>query len=269
MVINNVIDESQIYFGADYQVTDKILIHQPTVHEIVEFGEKRYYSGITMLTAIPSDMKYQLEDLGFNYMQVENYDLFLLLSRGLTPEATELNFGDLDFSQMILAKDEENEQPVLVNPDLGIKIDKSVYLRMVEYLRKMHGIVPKVQNAATETTRQILIQMDRDKAAKAAKEPYKSLLKTIASGLMRNPACTLSWQELLNLPISTLMDTISGVQIFTATNALLIGAHSGMVDTSKINKKEFDWMREMDANSKSSIVKESTSSIPSSKAKAK
>jgi hypothetical protein len=258
MVISNVIDESQIYFGADFQVTDKILIHQPTGREIIEFGEQRYYSGITMLTAIPSDMKYQLEDLGFNYMKVEDYDLFLLLSRGLTPEATKVNFGDLDFSKMELAKDDENGLPVLVDTDAGIKIDKSVYLRMAEYLRKMHGIIPKVQNAANETTRQILIQLDRDKAAKAAKEPYKSLLKTIISGLMRNPACTMSWNELLDLPINALMDTLSGVQIFTATNALLIGAHSGMVDTSKINKKEFDWMRDYEA-SKSSIVKENTS----------
>ena len=45
-------DELQMFFGDDYKVSDYITIHQPTVGEIMEFGERRYYSMLTQLCAI-------------------------------------------------------------------------------------------------------------------------------------------------------------------------------------------------------------------------
>ena len=35
-------DELQMFFGDDYKVSDYITIHQPTVGEIMAFGERRY-----------------------------------------------------------------------------------------------------------------------------------------------------------------------------------------------------------------------------------
>ena len=42
------------------------------------------------------------------------------------------------------------------------------------------------------------------------------------------------------------MDAVQGAQIYVSTTSLLSGMYSGMVDTSKINKKEFNWMRSLD-----------------------
>jgi len=238
--------ENLMYFGYDYDLTDKIKIHTPTVGEIVQFGEQKYYSSVFMLTAIPSDMKHQLADLGFDYMKVSDYELFLYLARSLTKEHTSLLFGDLDLSKMTLTTSDENDEIILADPDNGIVIDRFVHYRMAQYLRKMHGIVPKIENAANETTRQILIKLSREKAEKAAKEPYKSQLVTMSSALMRNPGCAETFEGLKTMTIYAMTDTLMGVQVFTATNALLIGAHSGMVDTSKIPKKEFDWMRNLE-----------------------
>lgn len=221
-----------------------------------------------MLTAIPSDMKYQLEDLHFNYMNVNDYDLFLFLAKGLKQEQTSLLLGDLDLSKMELSKDETNGEIVLVDLVTGARIDRLVHHKMVEFIRKIHGIKPKIENASNETTRQILIQLDRDKAKRAAKEGYKSTLKPIISGLMRVPSCTMSLKEIMDLPLYALMDTIMGAQVFVNTNALLTGSYSGMVDTSKINKKEFDWMRDIrEENANISDKQENNKDKPKSKAK--
>lgn len=238
--------ESLMYYGYDFNVTDKIKIHSPKVGEIVQFGEQKYYSSVFMLTAIPSDMKHQLDDLGFNYMDISDYELFLYLVKSLPQESTSLLFGDLDLSKMELTTSDENGEIILADPFSGAKIDRFVHYRISQYIRKMHGIVPKVEKAANETTRQILIKLSREKAEKAAKEPYKSQLVTMASALMRNPGCTETFEGLKSMTIYAMVDTLMGVQVFTTTNALLIGAHSGMVDTSKIPKKEFDWMRNLE-----------------------
>lgn len=49
------IDQLQLYFGDPYVINDNITILQPTIGDIIKYGEKRYYSMIHTLTAISSD----------------------------------------------------------------------------------------------------------------------------------------------------------------------------------------------------------------------
>lgn len=255
------VDELSLFIRKDYQVTDKIAIHHPTVQEIAEFGEQRYYSSVFMLTCIPSDMKHQLEDLGMNYMKVPDYELFLFMTRGLKQSDTSLLLGNLDLSKMEPVKDENTNEIVLVDLETSTKIDRFVYLKMVMFLRKMHGIVPKVEKAANELTRKMLIRMSREDAERAKAKPWSSQLKPIISGLMRSPSCGLSLDDILNLPIYVAVDTIMGIQVFTVTNALLMGSYSGMVDTSKINKKEFDWMRDAQDTAKRQVLNSAAQTV--------
>lgn len=50
------IDELKLYFGYDYHVGN-ITIHQPIMGEIIDYGEREYYSMVHCLTSIPSDAK--------------------------------------------------------------------------------------------------------------------------------------------------------------------------------------------------------------------
>ena len=49
------VSDLQLYFGDDYVINDKIKIHQPTIGELVDYGEQVYFSMVHTLTAIPSD----------------------------------------------------------------------------------------------------------------------------------------------------------------------------------------------------------------------
>lgn len=236
-------DELKLYFGEDYKVSDKISLHQPTIGEIVEWGEREYYSMIYTLTCIPSDMKSQLDDIGIDYMEISDFELFMLLCHSLTPKQTSIIFGDLDFSKFIHCQNQENGEICLYCQENNIVIDRFVYMKMVDYLRKLHNIKPKIEKAATKTVKKILIQLDREKIAKSKKEPYKSQLKELVSAMMRYPGFKYKKNELKECGLYEFMDTVQGAQIYVSTTALLSGMYSGMVDTSKINKKEFNWMR--------------------------
>ena len=54
-MINMDVDELQLYFGDEYVINDKIIIYQPTIRDIVQFGEKDFFSVVHTITAIPSD----------------------------------------------------------------------------------------------------------------------------------------------------------------------------------------------------------------------
>ena len=56
------IDELKIYRGNDIRINDKIIVTQPTIDEIIEFGEKRYFQTVYTLTGVGADFKWQLWD---------------------------------------------------------------------------------------------------------------------------------------------------------------------------------------------------------------
>lgn len=236
-------DELRLYFAEDYVVNSNIVIHQPTIGEIVEYGEKEYYSMIHTLTCIPSDMKSQLDDLGIDYMEIEDFDLFMLLTRGLKQEDTQILFGDLDFSKFEIMINKQNNKQVLYDISTDTLIDELAYIKIVNYLRKLHGIKPKVERAATKTVKKILIQLDRERIAKAKNQPYKSQLKEFISAMMRYPGFKYKKNELKECGLYEFMDTVQGAQIYVSSTALLQGSYSGMIDTSNIDKKNFNWLR--------------------------
>ena len=240
------IDELQMYFGEPFHINDKIVIYIPTIGDIVEYGERKYYGMIHTLTCIPSDMKSQLFDLGIDYEKLEDFELFMMLSSELTPDITGLILGDLDLSKFEISINIQNNERVLRNEELDITIDKLIYMKMVEYIRKVHNIKPKIEKAANKTTKKILIQLDRDRIKKAQNEPYQSQLKGLISAMMRYPGFKYKTNELKQCGLYEFMDTVRGAQIYISSTALLQGSYSGMIDTSKINKKEFNWMRDLD-----------------------
>lgn len=239
------IDELQLYVGRDYKINNYIKMHIPRVGEIVDYGEREYYSMIYSLTAIPSDMKSSLFDMGIDYEEISDFELFFFLTRQLSQEQTKLLFYDLDFSKMQLFKD-KNEKLIMYDGENDIKLDELSYLRIAKCLRTMHSIKPKIEKAANKTTKRILIELDRERIQRQKKEDYKSTLKPLISAMMRYPGFKYKTSELLDCTIYEFMDTVVGSQIYVSSTALLQGSYSGMCDTSKISKKEFDWMRGID-----------------------
>lgn len=237
------IDELKMYFDEPFYINDKIAIYMPTIGDIVEFGEKKYYGTVHTLTCIPSDMKSQLFDMGIDYETISDFELFIMLTRGLTKDETKLILGELDLSKFNVFTNSENGELVLYNEETDTVIDKLIYMKMVEYIRKVHNIKPKVEKAKNKTTKKILIQLDRDRIKRSQKEPYKSQLKELISAMMRYPGFKYKKSELKECGLYEFMDFVQGAQIYVSTTALLSGMYSGMVDTSKINKKEFNWMR--------------------------
>ena len=61
--------------------------------------------------------------------------------------------------------------------------------------------------------------------------------------MMRYPGFKYKKNELKECGLYEFMDAVQGAQIYVSATSLLSGMYSGMIDTSKINKKEFNWMR--------------------------
>lgn len=198
-------DELQLYIGDDYVINDKIRVLQPTIRQIAEFGEKEFFSVVHTVTAISSDMKANLWDIGFDWMEVSDFDLFCMLSQTLTPDRTKLLFGDLDFTKLKPYNHPHIEgEIVLADKETGVLIDKMVYMRIVSYLRKAFNITPKVEKAANEMTKKILIEEDRKRIELNKNKPFKSFLLPLISAVKVRQGYTKDY--VLNMGYYEFMD---------------------------------------------------------------
>ena len=78
-MINLDVDDLKLYIGDDYVINDNIKVLQPTIRQIAEFGERDFFSVVHTVTAIPSDMKSQLWDMGLDWTEVDDFELFVML----------------------------------------------------------------------------------------------------------------------------------------------------------------------------------------------
>lgn len=247
------VDELSLYFGDPYVVNKYVTITLPKIGELVKFGERQYYSMVQTITAIPSEMKSQLWDMGLDWTKLTDFQLFMMMAPTLSKSQTSIIFGDLDFQKLRPFENHENDTVVLRDQETGIVIDELAYGKIHSYLCSAHNLTKKVEKAANEYTKKFMIEEDRQKIAYQKKQPYKSFLKNLISAVKCRQGYTLDYVR--NMGIVEFFDDVSRLQIIVHADALLQGSYSGMVDTKKIPKKEFDWCREITVNKNNSQIK--------------
>ena len=238
------VSELDLYFGDDYVINEYITITQPTIGQIVRYGEAPYFSMVHTLTAIPSDMKSILWDqMQLDWTKIEDFELFMVLSQTLTPDKTGILFGDLDFSKLRPFNNNQNDEVVLANKETGLIIDKLIYTRIANYLRKLHGITPKPEKAKGKRAKQAMIDEDRRIHEFNKDKPFKSFLMPLISSLKVKQGYTKDYVR--NMGLFEFFSDISRIQAIDSADHLLNGMYCGMADLSKIDKKNFNWMREL------------------------
>ena len=238
------VDSLFLYFGDDYVVNDKITLMQPTIGQIVDYGEAQYFSMIHTLTAIPSDCKAMLWDqMQLDWTQIEDFELFTMFSQTMTPDKTGIIFGDLDFSKMKPYRHPQNDEIVLADKETGIIIDKLIYMRIMTFLRKLHNITPKPERAKGKRAKQAMIDEDRRNREFNKDKPFRSYLLPLISSIKVKQGYTRDYVR--NMGLFEFFDDISRAQVIDSANHLLNGAYCGMADLSKVDKTNFNWMREL------------------------
>lgn len=241
-------DECKMAAGRDYKINSYITIRQPIVGEVIDLGEKEYFSMVTALSSIPSDLKVQLWDKGIDWEEISDFELFAILSRSITKEQSRLLFRDLDFSEFDLSVNKQNNELVL-RSDSGKIIDKLAYMKIAEYIRWVHGIKPKVERAYNKAARMAILERDRSilaaKRRKIEEEGERSTLWPMISLIVNSPGGKYDYETVQRLNIVAFMDSAKRIQAITHADNLTLGLYMGNIDATKIDKKQLDPMRDL------------------------
>lgn len=248
----NYIDELTLYRGNDFSINEYITVHQPTLNEICQYGEKEYYNMVYTLCSVGADLKWQLEDIGIDYTQISDFQLFYsVLAKAFPVDKTGILLGNvIDFSRMKLVFHTKLQENVFIQVlDNGnyIQIDKYVYTTLINVIRKIHRIKRNDELPGNEATRQILIEDARDAYEAGRNNPDKSHLLPLISAMVNSEGFKHDERTVFDMKIYAFMDSVARISKMKNAELLLSSGYSGFgIDLKKINKKETDWLGELD-----------------------
>lgn len=240
----------QLYFGDDYVVNDEITIHQPSIQDYITYGEENIQAVIYPFICNTTKCRLQLWEQGIDWNKISNQELFNLLIKRMNLEYSKLIFGNIDFQKFEIFDQIKNGEKtkVLYSKEQDIIIDEPTRIKMCKYIQYMfHVFPPEEEFTSSKTLKRDLINRDKQnllamKRDNSLKPP--SLLSMI-SFYLNHPGSKYKKNELRNVGIVEFYDSVQRLQIYESTHAVLNGSYSGFVDTSKIPKNEFNFMRNL------------------------
>lgn len=243
-------DELAVYRGKDFIVSEHIKIHQPSIDEIYEYGERDYYSMIYNLTATPQNFKSELWDMEprIDYTKITQFELFCYMLHGMySQEKTSIIFGDLDLTKFkIRKKDDETLMLFQVVDSDTVIIDEYTYIVITDFLRQAHLIEKDEKLPANNTTKMILIDDAREERLKNRNKEYHSQLKNLISAMINCEEFKYNHSEVWDMKINAFMDSVKRILKIKNANLLLQSAYSGFGGVNlKDVKKQIDWLGEL------------------------
>ena len=244
-------DPLKMYFREDYFVNG-IRIVEPTIGDILNMGESKFYSGLRPFLYNSTSIRVVLWDLPerIDWCKVKDIEVFNMLKS--VPKfdfsAIQLLFPDYRIERMKLIQYQESDSDeirfCLYDEENDFLLKEVEYIEIAEYIRTLLNFHPKVEKAKGKTAKQWMIDEDKMNMAQQQNEETSNLLPLI-SACINHPGFKYKLQELRNVGIYEFMDSVQRLQIYESTHALLSGSYSGFCDLKGVPKDQFNFMREM------------------------
>lgn len=271
-------DEFSIFSGDDICITDKIIVKQPTIREIKKFGERKYFQSVYSLTGVGADFKWQLWDYyGIDYTTIEDFELFKkMIVKGLSsrkniykelmdnqdkyeeelkkitkeeldemlvnPLSLILNIDFADFEEY---DSDKNPETILYDKEHDITIDRFVYMRIVDTVRKIHYLKRNNQVPANDITKMFLIDEARENYKNASEQEYKSVLKPLVSALMVKTGQLGKNSPIFDCNVNMFFDALKRANKIQDATLLLQGAYAGFASLKGVDTDRLDWMGDL------------------------
>lgn len=224
------------------EIIPNLSIRIPTVGERLE-NEQRYYSLISSLTATPFQYMVQLDDMGFDFTQMTDYQLFMMLFPSFAKGDVSILFGDMDISDISICKNKANNTFILYSAKNDIMIDELIYAQIADLLRKINGLTRENRKPGNDEAKEFRIHLERKRQRRNAKKPYEPYLEKLVIALVNRPEFKYNYEQVDHLTIYQLHQSFEQIKTSINFDNTMIGVYAGTVDTSKMKDRScLSWL---------------------------
>ena len=232
-----------LLFRRDYAINDTIRIQIPTVGEVLE-DEDGYYSLVSILTAMPIDFMVQLDDLGIDFTQINEYELFLLLFPSIQKQDAHLVFGDLDRSKFKFAQNESTGQTVLLDDENDIVIDRLILGQIAATLRKIHNLEKNRKKPGNKEAKEYMLERARQKMRRNKNRRRTSQLEALIVAMVNTEQYKYDFEGTKELSIYQFNESVRQVIKKVDYDNRMFGVYTGNIDAKKLSRDELTWLND-------------------------
>ena len=240
-----------LLYVREFTVSEHLSIHVPTIREVLGCYEN-YYSIVSAVISTPSDMMVQLEDMGIDFMKMDEFTLFCIIFYDLReqqkerPDVFHLIFGDFDLSKLTPVRLEDGST-VIQDKDGSVRIDSAAHQRLCGFLRAVLCVEKNVRNPANEEARQFMLKMERRRQRRAAREREEgalvlSPLESLIVSAVNTAEFPYTYETVLDLTIYQFNISVRQINNKIRFDNLMIGCYAGTVKAKELSNQELSWM---------------------------
>lgn len=219
------------------EILPGLSIRIPTVGEVLN-NETAYYSIVSALTASPFDYMVPLDDMGMDFTQVTDYELFLLLFPMCAKSDLSILFGDFDASGFQAYQEKGSQRKFLYSPGSQMTIDEPAYQSLADALRKMNLLEKNAARPGNASAKKYLLERERKKLRRSAKKAQGQNLESLVVALVNTSEFPYNYDSCMDLSIYRFNLSVRQIQKKIAFDNTMIGIYAGSVDTSKLTDKD-------------------------------
>lgn len=228
--------------NSDWVINDFISIHPPTLKEIRDIGEKKYFVGVHSLCATPSDYKVQLfDEHNLDWEEISDYEFFLMNRRNIDAEVSKLLLCGVSVGSLLHARRIDTDEDVLCSADGNVVIDEAIYWQFVSAIRELHRIEHRKDIAGNATTKAFMLKKERRQLERRKEDGFKSLITPALSALVNSAGFKYDYTTVFDLTIFQFTDALQAIRKEKAHTSLMRGIYAGTVDTKKLSLDALQW----------------------------
>ena len=232
---------SSLLYKSSYEINKYITIRIPTVREIVN-NEEEYFSLVFAIIATPYDMMVQLDDIGVDFTTVTDWDIFLSLFEELKKKDLSLIFNNINIEDFYRVVNPQNGMVVLYNKKTDAVIDKEIYKKICNFLRKLLQLDKQDKKPANEEAKKFMIERARKKQNRRRRNKFHSQIEDIIISLVNTPEFPYDYESVLDINIYQLYSSLRQIDKKIHYNNIMIGVYAGTVNTKEVDHQELIWM---------------------------
>lgn len=234
-----------IVCGDDFTTSNGIVVHNPTVTEIKEYGQFNYLGLVQYVTMRAYDNAVELWDNGIFYQDVPDFAMFINNMKVLPVEITHILFGNLDFTQFEVGMSEQNGEMIFHNQELII--DEVIYREIMEFVRGIHYMDEKVEfDVGNKKSARFLIERMRRKQKRNAGKKPQPFLSNLISSMVCRADFPYDYSTIMDLHISQIYNGFYRTNKSDTAKYLTQAIYAGTVSKKDIATSLLTWYGDLE-----------------------
>lgn len=236
---------TNLLLASDLPVTDTVSVHIPTVGEILNFGEDAYYGMARGLSNMPYDAQVWLDDMGIDYQEISEFDLFYLVLYGYREKDLSPVFGAADFSSIQYGRTADGS-PVIFEPSQKIVIDEMTQREISDAIRLLHGWRRTEKTAGNKESKEYTLKKLRKQQERAQKRGESKYLESMVTAMVNCHDFKYDFSSVQNLSIYCFNQSAGQILHSRSAGYLLQAVYNGKIDSSQLDEKTMAFIKPAD-----------------------